>query len=188
MKKKLITALLLICISIGSIAQPASAKWKIYENKKYSFSIRYPNGFKNTDRERFKSIFSIALEDKKFFEKTNLSEVTINIGIKDGVSDVKKAIAYWNPIYFSSDETDTAGLKAVRINNIVFYKKNSGDAGAGQRYSSTGYFTIHKNICYSIMLFIHSGNIEMYEEGTKNFDEKKIDNLFMQVLKTFSFK
>ena len=88
---------------------------------------------------------------------------------------------------------DTSGMSPdttmrVTINGVSFTKMTFTGAGAGQRYDTTSYRTMHAGMCYAIEYTIHYGVLQNYPKGTvAQFNEQKIDSALNQVAQSFRF-
>jgi hypothetical protein len=63
------------------------------------------------------------------------------------------------------------------------------DAGAGNRYETTSYRTVHAGACYAVEYTIHSTNLGNYDpsQRIKAFDEAKITSLLDGTAGSFEF-
>jgi membrane-bound inhibitor of C-type lysozyme len=96
----------------------------------------------------------------------------------------------------SADPTATANcLKTpsgatattTKIGDLIMTEFTAHDAGAGQRYDTTSYRTLHNDECYAIEYTIHYGVIGNYPAGTKQFDEAALTAALDEMARSFVF-
>jgi hypothetical protein len=75
----------------------------------------------------------------------------------------------------------------VVINGYEFTQSETTDAGAGNIYHMVMYRTVYRNVCYEMVLNMHSGNIGNYPPGTvREFDQAALMAKFEEILSSFT--
>ncbi len=121
---------------------------------------------------------------KSYMPRTNFSEAVLTIGQSNDKTELGS----------SGCPTKLAGYipgsaAAVVINGQTFTKITRSDAGAGNLYQTTGYYTIRDGDCYAVEYTIHSTNIGNYDpsQGITPFDNDKIVGVLEKIVKSFTF-
>ncbi len=71
----------------------------------------------------------------------------------------------------------------------TFAGARSVEPGAGNIYDTTVYTVQRGGMCYTIIKFVHSGNIYNYDPGTvREFDAAAIEAYYDRVIRTFSVR
>lgn len=136
-----------------------------------------PMAFPYTDQLRTKPALSLALLDHSFYQKTNLSEVYLVVGLLTDATNCLQA------------RPGEQELGNQTINGLTYQVGKLGDAAAGNLYEQTSYRTVKNNTCYEIFFLVHSGNIGNYPEGTVvEYDAALVYEKLMQVLKSLSIQ
>ncbi len=165
-------------------AKPATSL--IYRNDEAGYTVQYPKGFFAVEsgrnplnmNETFSGIFFNF--PSSFVLGTNLSkESFISVETKVEIACTPKDfLMAGNP----------GSTSTIQADGLTFKGQSASDAAAGNRYNETVYTTLHKNVCYGIRLFLHSGNIDNYDPGTvRAFDQAKIESLFKEMVSSFRF-
>jgi len=121
---------------------------------------------------------------KSYLPNTNFSDAKLTVGQSTdkaelGSSGCPASLPGYTP----------GSATAVDINGQTFTKITTSDAAAGNRYDTTGYYTIRDGDCYAVEYTIHYGNIQNYDasSGIKEFDETALTNTLEKVVKSFVF-
>lgn len=81
-----------------------------------------------------------------------------------------------------------ATTTSVTINGTTFTKMHSVGAGAGNRYDTTSYRTIHNSECYAVEYTIHYGVLQNYPRGAvQPFNQQKVQNALEGIVQSFAF-
>ena len=75
------------------------------------------------------------------------------------------------------------------INGYTFTQSQAVGVAAGNIYDQVIYRTVYDNLCYEMVLYMHSGNIGNYTPGTVvEFDRVTLLQKFEEVLSMFTVK
>ena len=166
--------------------------WQLYTNTKYGVSLRYPSEFdarvpqtpSDAAAWSFNSntpgtlLLDIVMP-RTFEPKTNFVDGTVRIG----VSRDPQALAGCLQAPNDGGATTTQSIHAAQF--ILFH---TSDAGAGNRYDSTGYRTMRDGTCYGIDLVSHWSELLNYppELGLHEFDHARVERALNDVLQTLT--
>jgi len=158
-----------------------------YTNPQQTVSLHYSDEFAPTTympAGDFKGTPSLVLQfiSPEFYRpSTNLGEAYFLFSTMTDASTVNTCT---QPL--SQLET-ISGQKT--INGYAFTQSEAIGVGAGNIYDQVIYRTVHDNICYEAVFYMHSGNIGNYTPGTVvEFDRNALVQKFEQVLATFTVK
>lgn len=109
-----------------------------------------------------------------FEPNTNFRDARFSVGVSVDAHALASCMATGTP---------------VTINGIPFTKSTTSDAGAGNRYDTTAYRTIHEGQCYSIEYTIHTTNLANYPEeaGITAYDPQKVTAVLEGMVQSFRF-
>lgn len=159
-----------------------------YQNPATGLSLTYPDTFApalpvvgnyKTDPE-----LTLQFIDSKAYDKTNLSEVYLFVSSTADAQTVATCTepnqSGGGPEYPADDEV---------INGLTFVHSTSEGAGAGNYYQQEIYRTVHQNVCYEVIYFIHYTNASNYTPGTvTEFDRDAVMQQLDGVFSTFTIK
>jgi hypothetical protein len=158
--------------------------WNVYQNEEYGFEVRYPEDFAMDvcypAAVRGDLVVSFRLVDSKYYSGTNLLDACVIIGVSQDEADLPTCLEPKNALEESLGEQE--------INSITFHKGSFSEGAVGNVFEEISYRTIHRDGCYEIALFMHSGNIGAYTPGTvSEFNREGVLEKLYQVLSTFRF-
>jgi hypothetical protein len=111
---------------------------------------------------------------------TNLSDSWFTVGTSSDAQAIKDCLI----------PTNGERAKGTAVSNGVTYTKITfSDAGMSQYYDTTSYRALRNNHCYAIEYTIHSTSRGVYspEQGIKEFDTKKVVDVFEVMAQSFVF-
>jgi hypothetical protein len=116
-----------------------------------------------------------------FQPKTNFSDARFTVGASVATGTIATCLTEGNG--------GPASSTSVMIGGTQFSKIEMSDAGAGNRYETTSYRTVHDGQCYAIEYTIHSTNIDNYspEAGITEFDKAKVEGVLEGMVQSFQF-
>lgn len=158
--------------------------WSVYQNRDHGFEVRYPQDFAMDlcypAAVGGDAAASFRLVDSKYHSGTNLLDACVIIGVSQDEGDLPTCLEPRNALEESLGEQE--------INSITFYKGSFSEGAVGNVFEGISYRTIHRDACYDIALFMHSGNIGAYTPGTvSEFNREEVLEKLHQVLSTFRF-
>lgn len=162
--------------------QPVVETHTTYTNEMFGYKITYPKTFTQLDSKIENADLSLAFPTT-FTEGTNLSEAKVNVSAHKEIKIPSEPACLTHP-YTSQPLTEFvmhAGEK--------FYTYNVEDAGAGQRYNYRGYQILKDNVCYTVVMLLHSSAIENYDVVNRPiaFDNLAVVAAFDSIFATFTF-
>src|SRR6185436_14483933 len=151
--------------------------WLTYTSITHGFSIKYPKEYTvNSDYIYEENVPGMSIPGVSFaiptekYAGTNFVDGYISTEIIRNPSSCKAE-------GFLDAENKIVGTKT--INNMEFSTAEGTGVGAGQYYNETIYATLHGTACFGFRLFLHTGNITMYDPGTViQFDPKEANTIF----------
>lgn len=161
--------------------QPVATE-KTYTNSQFGYRISYPLTFTELDAA-VESVDLALAYPTSFTAGTNLSEAKITAAAHQGIEVSNGPKCLTNPY------SGAALTESVMHDGQKFFTYNIDDAGMGQRYNYRAYQTLRTNICYTVVLQLHSGAIENYDSSMniKAFDSVAVNAEFEKIFKTFKF-
>lgn len=112
---------------------------------------------------------------------TNFGNAWFTVGVSSNPSAIATCL-------MNTSGMPPATTTQVTINGVSFTKMTFTGAGAGQRYVTTSYRTVHADMCYAIEYTIHYGVLQNYPKGAvTQFNEQKIQSALDQVAQSFQF-
>ncbi len=159
-----------------------------YQNPATGLSLTYPDTFApalpvagnyKTDPE-----LTLQFIDSKAYEKTNLSEVYLFVS---STAEAQTVATCTEPNQSGGGPEYPAGDEVV--NGLTFVHSTSEGAGAGNYYQQEIYRTVHQNVCYEVIYYIHYTNASNYTPGTvTEFDRDAVMQQLDGVFSTFTIK
>jgi hypothetical protein len=159
-----------------------------YQNPATGLSLTYPDTFApalpvagnyKTDPE-----LTLQFIDSKAYEKTNLSEVYLFVS---STAEAQTVATCTEPNQSGGGPEYPAGDEVV--NGLTFVHSTSEGAGAGNYYQQEIYRTVHQNVCYEVIYYIHYTNASNYTPGTvTEFDRDAVMQQLDDVFSTFTIK
>ncbi len=102
-----------------------------------------------------------------------------------GVSSMPSALA---TCFRDTTGMGTGSTTQVTINGTPYTTWRSVGAGAGNRYDTTTFRTVHANECYAVEYTIHYGVLQNYPPGAVHaFDQQKVQNALESIVQSFRF-
>jgi hypothetical protein len=120
---------------------------------------------------------------QSFQPQTNFGDAKLTVGYSTSTQAVKDC---YQPLATGGPAQATT---TTAIGGIPFTVTSGSDAGAGNRYDSVSYRTVHDGACYAIDYTIHYSVLENYpaDSGITQFDENQVQTLLQNMVGTFSF-
>ena len=175
--------------------QTPGADEVLYGDPAARFSFIYPKQFtvtgpKNAPTTEWRvgattsgNLLATMTVPKSYMPGTNFSDAKLTVGASTNPAELGAKGCPASPAGYTP-----GSAAAVMINGQTFTKITTSDAAAGNRYDTTGYYTIRDGDCYAVEYTIHYGNIQNYPTGTvKEFDETAVVNMLEKVVKSFVF-
>jgi hypothetical protein len=162
--------------------QPVVETQTTYKNALFAYQISYPKTFTLLDNKIENSDLALAFPTS-FTKGTNLGEAKINVSAHKNIKIPSEPACLTHP-YTSQPLTET-----VVQDGQTFYTYNVEDAGAGQRYNYRGYQILKDNVCYTVVMLLHSTVRENYDAINRPiaYDDKAVVDAFDSIFKTFKF-
>lgn len=179
------------CLATSSENVPAG--WQTYRSPEFGFTISYPNNITfYSGRPDYKEISLLS-----YSPVCDLSTVACFIynGTEYAGTNFKAAGLSVNVLRDrrtaeECDRIDTGSypVRTKTINGIHFHYGMTGEGSLGHWKGGLAYRTFHKNVCFEVAVGIATTSIGVYEPGTmKEFDSRKLDKEFDQIVQTLSF-
>jgi hypothetical protein len=120
---------------------------------------------------------------RSFEPQTNFGDAKLTVGYSTTTQAVKNCYA---PLASGGPAQATT---TTTIGGIPFTVTSGSDAGAGNRYDTVSYRTVHDGACYAIDYTIHYSAFENYpaDSGITQFDENRVQTLLQNMVGTFAF-
>ena len=166
---------------------PLGLGWQVYEDRAHGFRLYYPSSFVPLRASEppmsllAGAVVGFKLADEGYYRGTNLNEAAIIISAQR-VKGLKGCL-----------QLDIAGMRGeylqqIVVNGITFHRQEFLEAGAGNLYRLIIYRTLHREVCYTVALFIHWSNLEAFTPGTVvQFDGQAVLQELEGVFRTFQF-
>ncbi len=164
--------------------QPQSlASQKTYTNTQFGYEISYPQTF--SELNAMSEAADLALNfPAAYTEGTNLGEAHIITTAHVGLTSSTAPKCLTNPY------TGVLLTQTVMQGGEKFYTYDIDDAGAGQRYFYRAYQTFRANVCYTVLLQLHSSAIENFDEAQRPraYDHGAVLAAFDKIFTTLTFQ
>ncbi len=113
------------------------------------------------------------------FASTNLSEAMVIIGVSRDANIVAQCTSAVSPEEPGPQKT---------ISGAAFSTFSALSAGAGNRFESTSYRTLHNGVCYAITKLIHYGVLENYDpDAVHAYDARALNAKLDPIVQSFQF-
>jgi hypothetical protein len=187
MKRTAAMVLMMTALLAGGGANAAAAGWRTYTDPKLGFSIAYPPGWKvNTRHESVSRGPDYPIPGVAFHipptmaAGTNLSSDQTFVAVESQPGRNCRAAVFLDPV---------ENEHKLKADGRTYTAATSGDAGAGNLYSTWLFVIDGTSPCMAVRYFVHSTNIGNYDPGTiKAFDEKKLIATFDNIRATLKLK
>ena len=160
-----------------------------YKNPATQLALAYsdqfaPAGFPSSANNKIGPELVLQFIDTKSYEKTNLSEAYFLLGSS---SDPQAVSTCTDPGPGGGGPEQPDGN--LIVNGYNFVRSQASGAGAGNYYDQEIYRTVHNNVCYEVVTFIHYTNIGNYTPGAvTEFDRNALMQKFNDILSTFTIQ
>jgi hypothetical protein len=159
-----------------------------YTNSATGFSLTYPDFFAPAlpvpGNYKFAPGLTLSVIDSPFYENTNLSEAYLFVGSS---SDAQMVATCTEPNQKGGAPEQPIGNEV--INGYTFVHSSSEGVAAGNSYQQEVYRMARSEVCYEVILYLHSTNVGNYPDGTvTEFDRNGIIQRFYEVLSTFAIQ
>lgn len=165
--------------------------WRTYRSPEYGFTIDYPMNISfygsHPDRAEMKgSYIPICDQTTVACFEYNGNEYAGTIMEAAGLS-----VNVLRDLRTEQDcndiETHSSPIKTEIINGINFHYGIIGSAGLGHGEGGPSYRAFYQNVCFEIAVGIAETNARADEPGTKQFDDKKLNEILNEMVHTFRF-
>ena len=159
-----------------------------YQNPATGLSITYPDTFAPaipvTANYKTEPELSLQYIDTPAYTNTNLGQVYFLVSFSSDAQVVKTCT---EPNQNGGGPEVVVGTEG--INGYTFVHSTSDGAGAGNRYQQEIYRMVNNNVCYEVIYYIHSTNVENYTPGTvTEFNRNAVLQQLYGVFSTFTIK
>lgn len=159
-----------------------------YKDQSTGLSLIYPDTFAPAipvqANYKTEPEFSLQYIDTQAYDNTNLSEVYFLVS---STSDAQVVKTCTEPNQNAGGPEVVIGNEG--INGYTFVHSASEGAGAGNLYQQEIYRMVNNNVCYEVIYFIHSTNVQNYAPGTViQFDRNAVLQQLYGVFSTFTIK
>ena len=166
-----------------------TAGWRTYRDQQHGFAVQYPRDFApRVPGNRlvaagavvtFVPTFDPSVDETGV--ETNLHEVSVTVGVVGAAGNPRRPPS---PCLAGEGELRLPGVRLV--GDIAFFRSCFSDAGAGNAYDTVSYQATRGPWSYEIVLFLHSGNLGCYPEGTVvAFDPWRFLRVLDMIVSTF---
>lgn len=170
--------------------------WKVWQDSTFTkatgayttYQLKYPRDFDVYRLDQARGGFltpsprvTLAFPEDAFqMPKTNFAEAYVAVSVSGDAKIVNSC--------FKASDQEALGLTDVRtINGIEFKTGNLSEAASGNIYKSRLYRAIYQDLCYEIVLTVHTGNIHNYPAGeVVEFNNEEAFSVLEEILNTFS--
>lgn len=160
-----------------------TSRWQAYRDQKNGFELCYPDDLIVIHQAPVISgspiVFMLDFPST-YSTGTNLSYAGIGVRVQSGVCTLWPG---WQP------------QASVTRNGITFQISKGSEGAAGSFLDFLRNATERNTSCYDVTLQLHYSNLDIYRDiggllppgAPKDFDRKKIEEIFEQVMSTFKF-
>ena len=158
-----------------------------YKNPATLLTLAYsdqfaPASFPSSANNKINPELVLQFIDTNSYQGTNLSEAYFLLGSS---SDPQMVATCTEPGPGGGGPEQPDGN--LIVNGYNFVRSQASGAGAGNYYDQEIHRTVHNNVCYEVVYFIHYTNIGNYTPGTvTEFDRNALMQKFNDILTTFS--